>query len=274
MTLSPAEVELLLLNLDAAIRVRQRSQFFLWTQGQLQSLIPHRLLLCAARSGKDERSPYHIDWFSRDPLSEEQSARLGFERGGFLAAMMEVWQRGGGSVWFVEPGEMSELHKLPRWLDRMHLGWHGTMDAFGGTVSLFLFASDGPFDRARHSHFVELLVPHLSSALVRSMLGLRSNMPRSLSEPSVLTDRQLEVLRYVQQGKTNSEIGSLLEISPLTVKNHVQSLLRKLNAQNRAQAVSFGIEQRIIQARWETSTVVPGDAGGKRRTRGLGDEMS
>ena len=37
-------------------------------------------------------------------------------------------------------------------------------------------------------------------------------------------------------GKTNWEISSILGISPLTVKNHVQNILRKLDVQNRGQA--------------------------------------
>jgi DNA-binding CsgD family transcriptional regulator len=47
-------------------------------------------------------------------------------------------------------------------------------------------------------------------------------------------------------GKSNHEIGGLLEISPLTVKNHVQKICRKLNAQNRAHAVSRGISLRLL----------------------------
>ncbi|MFH1869376.1 MAG: LuxR C-terminal-related transcriptional regulator, partial [Pseudomonadota bacterium] len=44
----------------------------------------------------------------------------------------------------------------------------------------------------------------------------------------------------------NHEIGAALGISPLTVKNHVQKIYRKLNVQNRAHAVSRGISLRLL----------------------------
>ena len=46
-------------------------------------------------------------------------------------------------------------------------------------------------------------------------------------------------------GKT-IEIGMILEISPLTVKNHVQKTLRKLNVLNRTQAVGRALALRIV----------------------------
>jgi len=47
-------------------------------------------------------------------------------------------------------------------------------------------------------------------------------------------------------GKSNIEIGTILTISPLTVKNHVQKILRKLNVQNRTQAVGRALALRIL----------------------------
>jgi DNA-binding NarL/FixJ family response regulator len=62
----------------------------------------------------------------------------------------------------------------------------------------------------------------------------------------LVTDREVEILRLVQQGKSNHEIGAALGISPLTVKNHVQKIYRKLSVQNRAHAVSRGISLRLL----------------------------
>lgn len=53
---------------------------------------------------------------------------------------------------------------------------------------------------------------------------------------AVLTDRERQVLRLVAEGCTNEEIAGLLCISIFTVQNHVQNILRKLNARNRTQA--------------------------------------
>jgi DNA-binding CsgD family transcriptional regulator len=50
----------------------------------------------------------------------------------------------------------------------------------------------------------------------------------------------------VRRGHSNSGVAAMLDISPLTVKNHVQRNLRKLGAQNRAQAVSRAIALKAL----------------------------
>jgi DNA-binding CsgD family transcriptional regulator len=45
-------------------------------------------------------------------------------------------------------------------------------------------------------------------------------------------------MEWICKGKTNQEIGLILDISAFTVKNHVQRIFRKLDVVNRAQAVS------------------------------------
>ena len=52
-----------------------------------------------------------------------------------------------------------------------------------------------------------------------------------------LTEREAEILSLMREGLTNKQIANRLHISVHTVKNHVQKILRKLGANNRAQAV-------------------------------------
>jgi DNA-binding CsgD family transcriptional regulator len=72
--------------------------------------------------------------------------------------------------------------------------------------------------------------------------GAQSQPPRSL-EPdgtalAVLSPREREVMEHVARGLTNSEIAGALVISPITVRNHVSSILTKLGVSNRTQAVA------------------------------------
>lgn len=53
----------------------------------------------------------------------------------------------------------------------------------------------------------------------------------------MLTSRELEILPHLSLGLLNKEIGRKMGLSPLTVKNHVQKLLRKMGAKNRTHAV-------------------------------------
>ena len=63
---------------------------------------------------------------------------------------------------------------------------------------------------------------------------------------SPVTPRELEILNYMAQGYLNKQIALTLEISEQTVKNHVTSILRKLNANARTQAVVEAIKQGLI----------------------------
>ena len=75
---------------------------------------------------------------------------------------------------------------------------------------------------------------------------VRDEMPQAAVPDRLITPREVEILGWIRNGKSNEEIGRILDISPLTVKNHVQKILRKLNVQNRAQAVARGIALRLI----------------------------
>ncbi|HLA43769.1 MAG TPA: response regulator transcription factor, partial [Aggregatilineales bacterium] len=56
-----------------------------------------------------------------------------------------------------------------------------------------------------------------------------------------LSPREMEILRYVTLGNSNQEIAYSLGISHQTVKNHMTSILRKLDVQDRTQAAVYAI---------------------------------
>jgi two-component system NarL family response regulator len=61
-----------------------------------------------------------------------------------------------------------------------------------------------------------------------------------------LSARELEVLTLVVQGKTNKEIASVLAVAENTVKNHLKSILEKLEVENRVQAACLAIRERLV----------------------------
>jgi DNA-binding NarL/FixJ family response regulator len=63
---------------------------------------------------------------------------------------------------------------------------------------------------------------------------------------SPLTPREREILSYIAQGYLNKQIAAELVISEQTIKNHVTSILRKLNANVRTEAVVVAIKQGLI----------------------------
>jgi DNA-binding NarL/FixJ family response regulator len=62
-----------------------------------------------------------------------------------------------------------------------------------------------------------------------------------------LSEREMEVLSFVTQGLSNKDIGTLLDISHQTVKNHVTSILRKLNVEDRTQAALYALRQGWVR---------------------------
>lgn len=62
-----------------------------------------------------------------------------------------------------------------------------------------------------------------------------------------LSHREIEVLEWIAQGKSNKEIGRILGISDQTVKNHITSILRKLAVNDRTQAVVYAIRHGWVK---------------------------
>ena len=61
-----------------------------------------------------------------------------------------------------------------------------------------------------------------------------------------LTGREQQVLRHLALGLSNREIGQFLEISVETVKEHVQNVLRKMNAVDRTQAAVWAVKRGLV----------------------------
>ena len=64
-----------------------------------------------------------------------------------------------------------------------------------------------------------------------------------------LTSREFEVLQFISEGLTNQEIATRLVVEVGTVKNHVHSILEKLNASNRDEAASYLAFHQKIELR-------------------------
>jgi NarL family two-component system response regulator LiaR len=61
-----------------------------------------------------------------------------------------------------------------------------------------------------------------------------------------LTERELEVLRLIAQGKSNKDISEELVLSEKTVKTHVSNILQKLHLSDRTQAAVYALRQKIV----------------------------
>ena len=243
------QIESIVLNLDASLRVHSRAHFFSWTQGLLQSLIRHDLLVCTQCQGKPP--VYRADGFSMtapDPSVLSDS----FVRDASVApALLRAWEERRFQPVTVDAKTSSfAAGGFARELERMgatQLLVHGLHDADGRAISLFTFACRPGGVGARQLYLAQLLAPAMHAAWVRTQATRApGGVPEKTSGQGVLTVREQDILKWIYLGKSNYEIGAILKISPLTVKNHVQKILRKLNVVNRTQAIGKALELRIF----------------------------
>jgi DNA-binding NarL/FixJ family response regulator len=94
-----------------------------------------------------------------------------------------------------------------------------------------------------------LAQPNLASRVLQSFREMSTGTEEDSrpTEPCPLSGREVEILEHIAKGNSNKEIAKLLDISDQTVKNHITSILRKLEVNDRTAAVVYAIKQRWIK---------------------------
>jgi len=246
--LSEREQEYLLRTIEAALPATDARHFFLWVQGQFQALLPHRLMVCLQFD--QHQTPLRIECLHGSVLAPAVLARLADPHRGLAVALARRchaqpdWP---GSV--DGAAELGDLWaELPQ-LGLDHVMVRATPAMAGGSSCFVLFGmpyQPGP----RQTYFLRLLLPYLHLAL--SCLDpclARGTVALAAAVPAVrpISPREVEVLHWLREGKSNGEIGQILGISGLTVKNHLQRLYRLLGVSNRTQAVTRSAHLRLSQ---------------------------
>lgn len=125
-----------------------------------------------------------------------------------------------------------------------NLAMHGVVDNARTTATCYTFSQLEDTGDDRWTAILRVITPHLHTAL-----GPRhAAPPAQLEKPphKLLTPRERDVLRWLSYGRSSSEIGTLLEISPYTVNVHIQSIIHKLKASNRVHAVAQALRLGVI----------------------------
>lgn len=244
--LNPREQEYLLAAIEASLQVRDARGLFLWTQGPLQALLPHRIMV-GLQFGTGGRL-VQLQCLHSSMIDGSQLRQLADAEQGLAVRMARHCRE--------EPqwlhADADEAHQslsafLPdvrrQQLDNALL--HGTCRLAGdGTVFALFGMPQAP--GVRQAYFLELLLPHLHLALLR--VGDAHGEPAREAGRRV-SRREMEVLHWVREGKSNEEVGQILGISALTVKNHLQRIYKALGVSNRTQAVARGLALRLLDGR-------------------------
>jgi DNA-binding NarL/FixJ family response regulator len=103
---------------------------------------------------------------------------------------------------------------------------------------------ESPLNQELAMHVIHHLLSGTAQETKPSSGSQSHKRPDSL--PHSLTERELEVLRLLAQGQTNREIAQSLVLSTLTVKTHVQRIIRKLGVSDRTQAAVRASELGLL----------------------------
>lgn len=243
-------------TMRGSLSIANHFKLLVWLQGDVQRIIPHDALI--SYSGTIGSETCHYDVVSSVPgmrtsrLPRDQISKLG------LSAHQQ-WMTAGATV--ASAAIPNDLGNDPGEPDRhaatasmKYILFHGIHDArFKLDHFYILLRQTGEFTENEQRLF-ELLLPHVDAAVSRieslqtrrpALAPVLPMVPESLNAAG-LSSRELEILQWVRQGKTNVEIGMILGISGFTVKNHLKRIFDKFNVSNRAQAVGK-LEQALRQ---------------------------
>lgn len=245
------DLDMLLLNVEVAIKVSRRTEFFAWVQGVFQSAIAHDALICGlALPGM---SGLRFDWLGGYPVSAERFAEICDVDYGLMHRAIRYWHDRGGAPLLVNPARQdardaaaTDLADTLRRLQLDNFIAHGLPGLDGRPAGFFALCNMRTAPAERELRMIAMLMPYLYAGWLRANCESGGEFPQGDRDP-MLTQREIEILDWMQKGKSNSEIAGILGISHLTVKNHVQHVLHKLDASNRAQAVAKGISLSIAR---------------------------
>ena len=91
-----------------------------------------------------------------------------------------------------------------------------------------------------------LISPHIAGKVLQRVRASSASHREAELIQSELSDREIEVLKLIANGKDNAMIAGELHISPKTVKNHISNILMKLQIDNRIQAAVYAVRSGIV----------------------------
>jgi transcriptional regulator EpsA len=239
-----------------SLRISQRTHLFNWLQSGFQYLLGHELMICGIKTSENDTYEYEFYTSSRY-FNEYQFNEAIKQDSGIVSQLINTWKKTGLPLFVnnqLKPAEYngytilnfdervlkdSELHNFVA---------HGFGDHHSKISTFVIFARLTKQPNTNHAHILELIMPHLHCALIRVASNSGNVVINSNKLVKKITGREAEVLQWVHLGKTNWEISTILNVSPLTVKNHVQNILRKLDVQNRGQAAIKASKLGLVKA--------------------------
>ena len=243
--------------IEESLRLSQRTHLFNWLQSGFQYLLAHEVMIFGVKS--NETQDYHFEYFTSSRYFDEIRFGESIQNElGLVSQALKLWKKSAQPVLVTnhiqaaDYNQYSVLNIAQEHLKSSEMGdflAHGFGDNDTRISTFVVFARISKKLSVNHARLLELIMPHLHCALIRVTSNRSTSVVQTSKSNKKITGRESEILQWVHMGKTNWEISSILDISPLTVKNHVQNILRKLDVQNRSQAAVKAAKLGLVKVR-------------------------
>lgn len=239
-------------TVESSFAVEVRSQFFIWTHGALQSMLPHQVLICGIVDSSRQGIALHRFSACRY-FGQEQFDAVADPATGLLPKLLAAAEGVRNSL-VLSPAlnprmadhqlhALVKANELKNMVALLVTGTRGKLEAF------YAFARVSDTLDEQTEYRAKLIAPHVHSAFLRVLANERQASTVDVRHTGrIVTNRQVEILNLVMTGKTNAEIAQHLECSPWTVKNHIQAILRRLDTTSRTHAIARAISLGILQS--------------------------
>jgi transcriptional regulator EpsA len=215
-----------------------------WLHGEVQEVLPHQILIAAW--GDFVRREFRLDVTSALPgVRTAQVARCSIDD--FVHKAHAEWLAAGRQPVLLETADFAPLracccsiHVALRGMRSAVV--HGVRDERTGHESLYIALdteSPGAVSRIGGFKFlVDCLIAQIDVAFRRVAVFAPESKPvqAQCGKWRNLSRREQEILNCLRRGESNIAIAAALDISPHTVKNHLQRIFRKIGVNNRTQA--------------------------------------
>lgn len=240
---------------NESLSVRSNFEFMLWSQGNLQQFLPHDIMVAAW-------GDFSLGLISFDIISplpdmhgeDTQNAKLA----PLLKRLFDYWEEHSGSPFTIRmknglsDRDQFGYEQLGGKFKMMKTALvHAIKDKRGRHDCLYLLLSASEAPPTSSRRMLGTLLPYIDCMLrqigTTSLVSEPEDMDLVEDGQESLSAREHEIMDWVRKGKTNYEIGMILDISAFTVKNHLQRIFKKLDVINRAQAVAKLTSYSITQ---------------------------
>ena len=236
---------------NKSLKISNEQHFHNWAQCEIQYLIPHEYLICGIWVGA-ETQPRLFSFSSCITFHEDCFPILCNSPEGLMTQLISSLRQSGRGIILNNETTIGDHKKS--WLEILdqneldNLAAHGLRGPDGRLKSFFCFLKVSGELSKKLLYLLEVLLPILDSSLNRVVASQVMSLAAVKPKKRTLGKREIQIIKLIKVGKTNQVIAEELEISPTTVKNHVQNILKKLKVKTRGHAVAKSIDLGLLSS--------------------------